>query len=131
MTSEERQSIIDELKAHIDAKIESETERAYLGLPEVIGSLMADNAALIETNKAFYKDHPEFKDHKVAVASVLEELSGKNPNRKMEQLTKDKDTIATIRERIKTEKRLDTTTVTDNPSRSYEADRSGGDHGDL
>lgn len=130
MTSEERQSIIDELTAHINTKIESETERAYLGLPVLVGSLMEDNAKQIELNQQFYKDHSEFKKHKVAVASTLEELSGRNPTKKLEELMNDKDTIATIRERIKTEKRLDTTTVSESPSRSFTADRPS-DHGKL
>jgi uncharacterized protein YpuA (DUF1002 family) len=111
MTPEERQSIIDEA-------VDKAVERALLMLPEVVGNLITDHVAMSKINADFYKAHPEFKDHKDSVASVLEKLDGQNP------LLNHKDllgkAVPEIQRRIETVKSLDMTSVSSTPSRSYE-----------
>ena len=54
-------------------------ERAILAMPEVVGNLMANHAALHKMNSEFYKVHPEFAERKDVVQSVVEMVEGKNP----------------------------------------------------
>jgi len=64
-----------EIKDYIDKKIEG----LYLSLTEIVGSAMAHQAFCNKVNAAFYKEHPEFKDKKEVVASVVEMVDGENP----------------------------------------------------
>ena len=75
ITEEEKQEIID-----------LAVQKAMLMLPEVVGNLMAQHAALSKLNSKFYADHPEFKEHKPVVASVIEKVEGSNPLIKYEDL---------------------------------------------
>ena len=111
ITPEERQSIIDEA-------VDKAVECALLVLPETVGNLITDHVAMSKINSQFYKDHPEFKDHKQAVASVIEAVEGKNPLLNHEDLLN--KAVPEIRERIKTAGSLNMETVSPNPSRSYE-----------
>ena len=107
VSKEERESIILEA-----------IERVLLITPEVIGNLITDHVAMAKINAEFYKNHPEFKDHKESVASVLEKLDGENPLLNHKDLL-DK-ALPEIRERIKTVGSLNTDSVSPNPSRTYE-----------
>ena len=62
------------------------TERMLLTIPEVIGNLMSNHAALHKINIKFYTDHPEFADRKDIVQAVVEMIEGKNPLMKYEEL---------------------------------------------
>lgn len=112
ITSEEKQEIIDEA-------VDKAVEKALLVLPEVIGNLITDHVAMAKINAQFYKDHPEFKDKKDIVASVIEKINGENP------LLNHKDllgkAIPEIQERIKTVGSLDMTDVSSSPNRAYES----------
>ena len=112
ITERERQSIIDEA-------VDKAVERALLVLPEVVGNLIVDHVAMNKINAKFYKDHPEFKDHKDAVMSVIEATEGKNPLINYKDLLG--KAVPKIQERIKTMGSLDMTNVTSNPNRNYEA----------
>lgn len=94
VTEEERREIIEQAK-----------QEFMLMLPDVIGNLMANHAAYAKLNAQFYKDYPEFKDHKDAVVSVLSQIDGEDTLAAYEdKLAK---AIPLIRERIKTTKGLD------------------------
>ena len=54
-------------------------EKMLLAIPEVVGNLMANHAALHKINAKFYKDHPEFREKKNVVQAVVEMIEGKNP----------------------------------------------------
>lgn len=112
ISENERQGIINEA-------VEKAVERALLVLPEVIGNLITDHVAMAKINAEFYKAHPEFKDHKESVASVIEKVNGQNPLLNHKDLLN--KAIPEIRERIKITESLDMTNVTSNPSRNYEA----------
>lgn len=107
----ERQPVIDEAA-------DKAVERTLLIMPEVIGNLITDHVSMAKINAEFYKAHPEFKDHKESVASVIEKINGENP------LLGHKDllgkAVPEIQERIKTAGSLNMETVSPNPSRSYE-----------
>lgn len=107
ITPEERQEIID-----------AAVEKALLVLPETMGSLITEHIATNKLNSQFYKDHPEFKDAKDIVASVIEKVDGENP------LLNYKDVLGKavpeIRRRIETVKSLNMDSVTPNPDRTYE-----------
>lgn len=61
-------------------------ERTLLSIPEVIGNLMANHAALHKINIKFYKAYPEFMGRKDIVQAVVEALEGKNPTKNYEEL---------------------------------------------
>lgn len=68
ITKEEKQEIINEL-----------TEKLLLMLPDVIGNLISNHMALLSMNKEFYLKHPELRDNKDIVASVVEMIEGRDP----------------------------------------------------
>ena len=75
ITEDEKNEIINEA-----------VERTLLMIPEVVGNLMANHAALHKINTKFYKDHPEFAGRKDIVQAVVEMIEGKNPIMKYEDL---------------------------------------------
>lgn len=97
--------------------INAAAEKALLMLPEVVGNLMASNAALSKLNKEFYKDHPEFKNHKQTVASVIEMVEGRDPTVDYKDILK--AAIPEIKRRISTVGNLDTIKTPDVPKRDY------------
>jgi len=94
-----------EIKDYIDQKIEG----IYLSLTEIVGSAMAHQAFCNKTNTKFYKDHPEFKEHKEIVASVVEMVDGENPGIKYDEILE--KAIPKIRERIFMTKNMNVSTV--------------------
>ena len=111
ISPEERQEIIREA-------VEKAVEKALLVLPDTVGSLMMDHIAMNKLNRELYKEHPEFKDHKDAVVSVIEAIDGKNPL--LDYKDKLGKAVPEIRKRIETMKSLNMETVKSNPSREYE-----------
>lgn len=107
ITPEERQEIID-----------AAVEKALLVLPETVGNLIADHVALNEINADFYKNHPEFKDKKDIVASVIEKIDGENPLMDYKNVLG--KAVPEIQRRIETVKSLDMNSVSSDPGRSYE-----------
>jgi hypothetical protein len=75
VTDEERNEIIN-----------AAVERTLLAIPEVVGNLMANHAALHKINSAFYKKYPEFSGRKDIVQSVVEMIEGKNPTMEYEKM---------------------------------------------
>jgi hypothetical protein len=107
ITPEERESIILEA-----------VERALLVLPETIGSLLTSHMALAKINSQFYKDHPEFKDKKDIVASIIEKIDGENPTLDYKDILG--KAVPEIHRRIETVDSLNMKSVSSNPSRTYE-----------
>lgn len=120
ITESERQEIIN-----------AAVEKALLTLPEVVGNLMANNAAMAKLNSKFYKDHPEFKDHKDAVVSVIEIVEGRDPTVDYKDILA--DAVPEIKKRILTIKSLDTQKVSKNLDRNFRnvEFESLSSHGDL
>lgn len=81
------------------------TERDLLMLPETVGNLIQNHIAMTKINTEFYKDHPEFKDKKDVVASVIEMVEGENPLIEYKDLIQ--IAIPKIKERIKTMEGVD------------------------
>ena len=88
ISPEERESIIREA-----------VERALLVLPETVGTLMANQAAISKITSNFYSKYPEFKTHKGVVASVIEGVEAKNPVEDYERILN--KAVPEIRKRIK------------------------------
>jgi hypothetical protein len=107
VTEEEKQEIIDKA-----------VEKALLMLPEVIGNLMAQHVALSKMNSKFYADHPEFRDKKAIVASVIEMVEGNNPNLKYEDLLV--KAIPEIQKRIESTRDLDTSVALQVKNRKFD-----------
>lgn len=121
ITPEEKQEIIN-----------AAVEKALLLLPETVGNLITEHVALTEINSEFYKNHPEFKDKKDIVASVIEKVDGENPLLNYKDLLG--RAVPEIQRRIETVKALDTETVSPNPDRAYEPlsiPKIGPQHGEL
>jgi hypothetical protein len=104
ITEEEKQEIIDRA-----------VEKALLMIPDVVGNMMSQHAVLSKINSQFYKDHPEFKDKKNIVATVIEEIDGKNPTMNYEEILK--LAVPRIKDRLKTMSGLDMVSVTNRPER--------------
>ena len=68
LTEEEKQEIINR-----------SIEGLFLMLPEVMGSLITNHMSKLKLNKDFYLSHPEFRDKKDIVASVIEMVEGHDP----------------------------------------------------
>ena len=68
ITKEEKQAIISE-----------SIEGLLLMLPEIMGSLITNHMSKIKLNRDFYLSHPEFRDNKDIVASVIEMVEGLDP----------------------------------------------------
>jgi len=75
VTPEEREDIIN-----------AAVERTLLMIPDTVGNLMANHAALHKLNTAFYTAHPEFRGKKDIVQSVVEMVEGKNPIMNYEEI---------------------------------------------
>jgi hypothetical protein len=107
ITPEEREEIIN-----------AAVEKALLLLPDTVGSLIANHVSLSKINSQFYKDHPEFKDKKDIVASIIEKIDGENPTMDYKDILG--KAVPEIRRRIETVDSLNMKTVSPNPSRAYE-----------
>ena len=59
--------------------IDRAVEKTLLMIPEVVGNLLNHHSSLNKINKDFYENHPELREHKEIVASVIESVEGKNP----------------------------------------------------
>ena len=114
---EERREIIEQAK-----------QEFMIMLPEVIGNLMANHAAFAKMNSEFYKEHPEFRDHKDAVVSILSEIDGEDTLLAYED--KLKKAIPRIQERIRVIKGLSVNSVERAPNRDF-SNFSGGGNGEL
>ncbi len=105
--------------------INSAVERTLLMIPEIIGSLMTNHVAMAKINSQFYSDHPEFKDHKDAVMSVIEMIEGQDPTVKHEDILK--KSVPEIRKRISLLGKLDTENIS-KPNRDF---KDFDPHGDI
>ena len=106
ITEEEKQEIINKA-----------VEKAMLVLPEVVGNLITQHVALSKMNSEFYATHPEFKDKKDIVASVIEVLDGENPLMDYKELlTK---AVPKIKERINIVSKLNTNAINTEPNKNF------------
>ena len=105
MTPEEKEEIIN-----------LAVERALLAIPEVVGNLMTEHAAYSKINSQFYKEHPEFSNHKDIVVSVVEMIDGQNTAISYDE--KLKKAVPIIKERIALKSQLDMTSAT-RPNRDF------------
>jgi Mg2+/Co2+ transporter CorC len=103
ITDEEKQEIIDKA-----------VEKALLLIPETVGNMMAHAATMGKLNRDFLAKHPEFKDHKNAVTSVIEKVEGKNPLMKYEDILE--KSVPEIKQRISTMQDIDTSFVATRPN---------------
>jgi len=113
----EYETLLKEVEEERNEIIGLAIERALLLLPETVGHLIANHIAMNKINSTFYADHPEFKNKKDIVVSVIEMIEGQNP-----QLTGDYEAILAkavpaIKERIKTTEGMDITTASE-PNRN-------------
>ena len=97
--------------------IDKAVEKTLLMIPEVVGNLMKQTAAYSMINSKFYKDHPEFKDKKDIVASVVEMIDGENPALEYDELLN--RAIPKIKERIEITKNMDVKTVPTHLNRDF------------
>ena len=104
ITDEERNSIID-----------AAVEKALLMIPEVVGNMMTNHVTMAKINKEFYAKHPEFRDKKDIVVSVIEMIEGQDPTIDYDEILK--RAVPEIQKRIEITASLDTTTVTTNADR--------------
>ncbi|MCC7570624.1 hypothetical protein KO465_04710 [Candidatus Micrarchaeota archaeon] len=82
-------------------------ERLTLAIPDIIGNLMANHAALHKINAKFYNDYPEFRDRKDVVQSVVEMIEGKNPLLSYEEILE--KSVPEVRRRLAVLKQVDET----------------------
>jgi len=106
LTEDERNDIVNEA-----------VERTLLAIPEVVGNLMANHAALHKINKKFYDAHPEFAARKDIVQSVVEAIEGKNPILEYEEILE--KAVPEIQHRLLITKDVDVTNVTKSIPRDF------------
>lgn len=94
ITKEERQSIINEA-----------VEKVLLMIPDTMGNLMTNHMALLEMNKKFYLKHPELRDKKDIVTSVVEMIEGRDPTVDYEEILR--QAVPEIKKRIAQTSNLD------------------------
>ena len=95
---------------------EQAAEYTMLRLPEVIGNLIERKIEQVEIRKEFFKKHTEFKERRDVVASVIEEMEGKNPLGKLDKIFE--DSVPEIRRRIDKLKELNVSTIPKRPDLS-------------
>ena len=54
-------------------------ERILLMLPDIMGNLITNHISTLNMNKEFYLAHPELRNSKDVVASVIEMIEGQDP----------------------------------------------------
>jgi hypothetical protein len=84
---------------------------------------MANHAVLAKMNSQFYKDYPEFVDHKDSVVAILEKVDGEDTLASYED--KLKKAVPLIRERIKTKSALNMSKVDSNVDRNFATKGNG------
>lgn len=117
ITENERQEIID-----------LAVEKALLMIPEVVGNMMTNHMAMSKINSKFYKDHPEFKDHKDAVVSVIEMIEGQDPTVEYEEILK--RSVPEIKKRISTIGKMNIKDVSSDFNRDF-SNVDSNSYGDL
>lgn len=119
ITESERQEIID-----------AAVEKALLLIPEVVGNMMTNHVAMTKINSKFYKDHPEFKDHKDAVVSVIEMIEGQDPTVEYKDILE--KSIPEIKRRISTISKIDVKDISPRFNRDFSnVDSDSNSYGDL
>lgn len=118
ITDEERREIIEQAK-----------QEFMLIIPEVMGNLMTNHAALAKMNMEFYKAHPELKDHKDVVVAVLEQVDGEDTLDSYEN--KLEKALPIIKERIRLMDSMDMQGVSRTPNRNFSDFQGGGSNGEL
>ncbi len=106
ITEEERNDIINKA-----------VEKAMLVLPEVVGNLITQHVILSKLNSEFYASHPEFKDKKDIVASVIEMMDAENPLIDYKELLE--KAVPRIKEKIKTIDSLNVKVVNNEPNKNF------------
>ena len=114
----EYETLLKEVEEERNENIGLAIERALLLLPETVGHLIANHIAMSKMNSAFYTDHPEFRDKKDIVASVIEMVEGQNPHLTGDYQAILAKAVPVIKDRIKITEGLNTTTVSE-PSREF------------
>jgi len=96
-------------ETEINMIVDKAVEKTLLMIPEVIGNLITHHVSLNKMNKDFYEKHPDLREHKETVASVIEYVEGNNPPMDYSQLIE--KAYPEIRKRLALTKDLDMETV--------------------
>lgn len=104
MLENEKQDIINEV-----------VEKILLMLPEIIGNLITNHISMLKMNRDFYLKHPELRDKKDIVASVIEMIEGNDPTADYKDILH--DAVPEIKRRLGQIKDLDFNSVP-KPNRS-------------
>lgn len=119
ITEKEKQEIID-----------LAVEKALLLIPEVVGNMMTNHVAMTKINSKFYKDHPEFKDHKDSVVSVIEMIEGQDPTVDYEKILE--KSVPEIKKRIATVGKMNIKDISPRFDKDFsEVDSNSSSYGDL
>ena len=89
-----KQEVVDEV-----------VEKVLLMLPEIMGSLITNHISKLKLNRDFYLSHPEFRDKKDIVASVIEMVEGLDPTVDYEDILQ--NAVPEIKKRLGKVKDLD------------------------
>ena len=104
MTENEKQEIINGV-----------TEKLLLMLPDIMGNLITNHISTLKMNRDFYLKHPELRDKKDIVASVIEMIEGQDPTVGYEDILR--NAVPEIKRRLGQVKDLDFNPVS-KPNRS-------------
>ena len=90
-------------------------EKTLLMVPEVVGNMMVNHITMAKINSEFYEKHPEFRNKKDIVVSVVEMIEGRNPTADYEKILI--EAVPEIRKRMTVTDSLNLKTVPSNPDR--------------
>jgi len=65
-------------QAQIQKIVVDVTEKVLLRMPEVIGNLLKEHAAVHKMKQAFFKAHPEFVGNELLIAKVVQKIEQGN-----------------------------------------------------
>lgn len=93
--------------------IQSTSERLVRSIPDITQNTIEVTRRLAEVNKKFYEDNQDLVPWKTAVASVFEEMSSANPEKRYDELLP--DVAIEVRKRIGLQKSATNQTKNDPP----------------
>jgi len=112
MFETEKEEIINEVVERLSSKLlDDAVEKLYLMLPDIIGNLITNHIAKLRINKDFYSKHPELRNKREVVASVVEMIEGQDPTVDYEDILQ--KAVPEVNKRLRITKSLDFKSVSE------------------
>jgi hypothetical protein len=121
--------LINDLTPREEKIVYMAVERALRMIPEVVGQLLLQKETTRKLAKNFYKNNPEFLNHKDIVTAEIERYEGENPGVSYGEILK--AVTPTIKAKIETIASLDLTTPEKPTDLTFRGEAKTSDHGEI